>query len=240
MRRHATNEHENRGPSAATRAVAQRQGGRESDFRFADSRREANVQRTIQEMADLSPQARQLRATQDLINQSASAMKPKAPQHPIRGVVQMAFDTQVKAGVLNVIGENHQKDEKRRRQEKELAHENGLTYLGENEFGIIKDEKVTIGDPSNLRILFAMASIKENIAELVEKKKNASKKGGMVDPTPNLTAIQWALNNVGNNILGSNSTSENGEGEVECEQSWQRENGGEKYSELSEALFWAF
>lgn len=152
---------------------SRRHSGSGSAARSSCIRPQATVQRQCQDMADRSPQARQLNALQRMASQGT--------------VRQMVFDTHVKAGRLNVIGEGHDKSESRRKQESSFAKEQGLTYLVENEFGIVKDEQVTMGDPTNLRILFAVAYIKEKFEALMK---------GVEAPQPLLAGIRWAFVNV--------------------------------------------
>lgn len=146
---------------------------------LSDNRPQASVQRNYLEMADRSPQSRQLKAVQDIASRGR--------------VRQMAFNTKVVKDRLNVIGENHQKSEERRKQERAFAEEQGLTYLFENEFGVVKNDTVMMGDPTNLRILFAVASVREKVAAL--------QRGDVVDPQPFFDGIQWALGHVQGDVI---------------------------------------
>jgi hypothetical protein len=152
-------------------------------LQFVDNRPEADAQTRVQQIVNHGRRARQLRAVQDMISRGPQARR--ARRLPAQETRQMVFDTAVQAGVLNVIGEHHLKDAERRQKERGFAETKGLTYLLENEFGVVKNEEVTMGDPTNLRILFAMANIKEKISTLTG--------GHAREPQRYVEAIRWAL-----------------------------------------------
>jgi hypothetical protein len=127
---------------AAANNVAQQKDNVKQGFGFVDNRPETVAQRKLQEMINNSPQ-----------------------------VAQLAYDASVKRGAFNMVGENHKKTAEQREKEKFAAAKADLFYYTENELFTLKDgldDKKA--DPTNLRILFALAKIKEAINSIVLKK----------------------------------------------------------------------
>lgn len=127
---------------AVANTVAQKKNSGKQCFGFVDNRSDAVAQRKLQEMVNNSPQ-----------------------------VAQLTYDASVKRGAFNMVGENHNKTVEQRGKEKFAAAKADLFYYTENELFTLKDGlKDKKADPTNLRILFALAKIKEAINSIVLKR----------------------------------------------------------------------
>lgn len=81
MNTHADKTQENKSQSVAN-VVSQKQSSGESTLQFVDNRPETIVQRKLQKTANSSPQVRQLKAIQEMVNNS---QRQNSSSHNQRG-----------------------------------------------------------------------------------------------------------------------------------------------------------
>ncbi|UXH79980.1 hypothetical protein [Roseateles amylovorans] len=121
--------------------------------------------RTFQEAIDGSPRlVAQSRAIGALFDDARTGRGhagggtvPGASSSP--SVAQRVLNTELEEGRLHVIGEDHRKTVERRQLEAFFADEHQLGYMTEEEFDIPATQQR--GDPTPLRILFALARIRD-------------------------------------------------------------------------------
>lgn len=114
MNTHVDKAQENKSQSVAN-GMSQMQSGGESAFQFVDNRPEAVAQRKLQEMANNSPQVKQLRAFQEIVdNYSAQQQQPiqkkenKTINNSSNAVIQRTpADWQVSGDITRILSHPH-------------------------------------------------------------------------------------------------------------------------------------